>query len=160
MLCNSTGEISRASMTSRLSSRSFGNSSKRSSKKCIRSRRPSQMRHVKPRGSSVGAVRPTSSAYSHRAAASGVSPCRTPPPGKCHPARYEQRTSKSAAPMWTATATPSCRGRVRRHQIRASGNPTRKAVRQAKSRSDASGARPRPDMAETFIKRPRHLKRE
>src|SRR5215470_553486 len=35
MLCNSTGEVSCASMTSRLSSCSFGNSSKRSSKKCI-----------------------------------------------------------------------------------------------------------------------------
>src|SRR6516162_2378058 len=33
MLCNSTGEVSGASMTSRLSSCSFGNSSTRSSKK-------------------------------------------------------------------------------------------------------------------------------
>jgi hypothetical protein len=31
-------------------------------------------------------------------AASGISPRRTPPPGKCHPARYEERTSSSAGP--------------------------------------------------------------
>src|SRR5215831_19087371 len=62
--------------------------------------------------------------------------------------------------FWRLTVPHSTTGQVPPGQIRASGNTTRKAVRQAKSRSDASGARPRPDMAETFIKRPQHLKSE
>src|SRR5215467_10561500 len=61
-------------------------------------RRPSHVPQVTPAGSSADAVRPTSSVSSRRAAVSGVSPRRTLPPGKCHPARYEVRTSKSAGP--------------------------------------------------------------
>ena len=77
MLCNSSAAISRAAMTSRLSSCSCGSSSNRSSKKCIRLRRPSHVPQVTPAGSSADAVRPISSASSRRAAASGVSPRRT-----------------------------------------------------------------------------------
>ena len=63
-------------MISRLSSCSFGISTKRSSKKYTRSRRPSQLVQVEPAGSSADAVRPISSAApaapplpaSHRAA--------------------------------------------------------------------------------------------
>jgi len=46
------------------------------------------MPHVEPARRSADAVRPISSASSRRAASSGVSPRRTPPPGKCQPARY------------------------------------------------------------------------
>jgi len=74
-------------MISRLSSCSLGSSTNRSSKKCTRSRRPSLMPQAVPAGSSADAARPISSASSRRAAASGISPRRMPPPGKCHSTR-------------------------------------------------------------------------
>ena len=57
---------------------------------------PSQIPVASPAGSSRGATRPISSANSRRAAASGVSPRLTPPPGKFHSFRYEERTSRRA----------------------------------------------------------------
>ena len=141
ILDNSVGGMSRASMTSRLSSCNFGSSVSRSSKQYTRSRRPSRMPEMIPAGSSDEVMTPISSASSRRAAASGVSPRRTPPPGKCHPTRYEERTSNNAGPTYTATKVPSCRGHASRHQMRAIGKPRRKAVRQAKSRSEESKVR-------------------
>ena len=128
-------------MTSRLSSCNFGSSVSRSSKQYTRSRRPSRMPEMIPAGSSDEVMTPISSASSRRAAASGVSPRRTPPPGKCHPTRYEERTSNNAGPTYTATKVPSCRGHASRHQMRAIGKPRRKAVRQAKSRREESKVR-------------------
>jgi len=128
-------------MTSRLSSCNFGSSVSRSSKQYTRSRRPSQMPEMIPAGSSDEVMTPISSASSRRAAASGFSPRRTPPPGKCHPMRYEERTSNNAGPTYTATKVPSWRGHASRHQMRAIGKPRRKAVRQAKSRREESKVR-------------------
>ena len=128
-------------MTSRLSSCNFGSSVSRSSKQYTRSRRPSRMPEMIPAGSSDEVMTPISSASSRRAAASGFSPRRTPPPGKCHPMRYEERTSNNAGPTYTATKVPSWRGHASRHQMRAIGKPRRKAVRQAKSRREESKVR-------------------
>src|SRR5580704_10319277 len=50
---------------------------------------------------------------------------------------------------------PSCRGRVNCHQMRASGKPRRKAVRQTRSRSEESEVRPRPDMHQLYTFAPR-----
>ena len=55
-------------------------------------------------------------------------------------------TSSSAAPTWTATSAPSCRGRRSRHQRRARGKPRRNAIRQAASMSLEDRAGPRDDM--------------
>src|SRR5215472_12663003 len=63
----------------------------------------------------------------------------------------------SQSRAWNCSVQTGHRGSC---DARATTNPAAEpAVRQAKSRSDASGARPRPDMAETLIKCPRHLKR-
>jgi hypothetical protein len=52
---------------------------------------------------------------------------------------------------------PSCRGRVNCHQMPASGKPRRKTVRQARSRSEESEVRPRPDMHLLYTFAPRRM---
>ncbi len=68
----------------------------RSSKKCTLSFRPSQVPQALPTASSSHGGKPISSANSRRAAASGVSPRSTPPPGNVHASRYDGRTNSSA----------------------------------------------------------------
>ena len=91
MRSNSRGEVSRASTTSRLSSCRCGNSTSRSSKKCIRSRRPSQFAQVSPTDCSSEAVRPTSSANSRRAP-----PLASPRAGHRHQANATRPDTSTA----------------------------------------------------------------
>ena len=83
-LANSSIGVSCALIISRLSSCKSGNSCRQSSKKCTWSRRPSQTPLAIPAGLRADTLKPISSNSSRRAAASGVSPGRIPPPGRCH----------------------------------------------------------------------------
>ena len=68
---------------------------------------------------------PISSDNSLIAAAAGVSPRFTPPPGKHSVLRYDCRTTSTRSPTQMATSTPSWRGRRRNHQLRAATKPRR-----------------------------------
>ena len=124
-LANCARGTSRAPTISRLSMRKAGRLSMRQIKKCTRSRRPSNWPDTIRALTSAPADSPSSSISSRRAAPSGVSPGQTPPPGRFHSARYEERTSSTASPTQIATSAPSCEARRRRHHSRASGKPAR-----------------------------------
>src|ERR1700730_9204117 len=140
-------------MTSRLSSCSLGNSTKRSSKKCTRSRRPSQMVQKEPAGASAEAKSPISSLNSRRAAASGVAAPDTTtgqvPPGSIQ-ATYQQE-SGSYIDRYRDALMP----RTRKSPPDTGKRETDpEAVRQARCSSDESGARLKPGMAQSIYTPP------